>query len=124
MIDDVLQMEDVGDPLEKIRIGHDDSGIGPAWHLTKVEVRKMLRGQKGSVLYEFPCNRWLAKNREDGAIARDLVCARVVEELPDSQGHLQRREFDRRDSLKSTLTPHCTVNERLYLVVLYMYANS
>ena len=102
------QMEDVGDPLEKIRVGHDDSGLGPAWHLEKVEVRKSLRGPgpgagpKGSVLYEFPCNRWLAKNREDGAIARDLVCTRVVEELTDADGRVQKREFDRRDSLKST----------------------
>ena len=98
------QMEDVGDPLEKIRVGHDDSGLGPAWHLEKVEVRKSLRGPgpKGSVLYEFPCNRWLAKNREDGAIARDLVCTRVVEELTDADGRVQKRETDRRDSLKST----------------------
>lgn len=99
-------MEDVGDPLQKIRIGHDDAGLGPAWHLTKVEVRKTLRGgRKGSVLYEFPCNRWLAKNREDGSIVRDLVCTRVVEETTDPDGRLQRQEFDRRDSLKSTLIP-------------------
>lgn len=38
----VLQLEDVGDSIEKIRIGHDGSGFASGWHLNKVEIRKLL----------------------------------------------------------------------------------
>ena len=37
----LLQLEDVGDEIEKIRIGHDGSGFGAAWHLNKVEIRRL-----------------------------------------------------------------------------------
>lgn len=35
------QLEDIGDTIEKIRIGHDNSGIGSGWHLEKVTVRRL-----------------------------------------------------------------------------------
>ena len=41
MLSLVLQLEDVGDEIEKIRIGHDGSGFGAAWHLNKVEIRRL-----------------------------------------------------------------------------------
>ena len=41
-----LQMEDVGDTIEKLRIGHDGSGFGAGWHLEKVEVRKLQESGK------------------------------------------------------------------------------
>lgn len=43
-----LQLEDVGDVIEKIRIGHDNRGVNPGWHLDRVEIRRLLR--KGKVL--------------------------------------------------------------------------
>lgn len=43
----VLQLEDIGDKIDKLRIGHDGSGLGAGWHLNKVEVRKL--SKKGKV---------------------------------------------------------------------------
>lgn len=43
-----LQLEDVGDVIEKIRIGHDNRGTNPGWHLDRVEIRRQLR--KGKVV--------------------------------------------------------------------------
>ena len=37
----LFQLEDVGETIEKIRIGHDGSGWGAGWHLNKVEVRRL-----------------------------------------------------------------------------------
>ena len=47
----VLQLEDVGDIIEKIRIGHDGTGFGSGWHLEKVEIRRLKESGKvcGSV---------------------------------------------------------------------------
>ena len=43
------QLEDIGDVIEKIRIGHDNQGTNPGWHLDRVEIRRQLR--KGKVLH-------------------------------------------------------------------------
>lgn len=37
----------MGDVIEKIRIGHDNRGVNPGWHLDRVEIRRLLR--KGKV---------------------------------------------------------------------------
>jgi hypothetical protein len=50
-------------------IGHDNSGFGPAWFLDRVIVEDVT----GHQTYEFPCNRWLAKDEDDKQIARYLV---------------------------------------------------
>lgn len=47
------QLEDVGDVLEKIRIGHDNKGTNPGWHLDRVEIRRQLR--KGKVVKNILC---------------------------------------------------------------------
>ena len=39
--DSMPKAEDVGSTIEKIRIGHDNAGFGSAWHLEKVEVRRL-----------------------------------------------------------------------------------
>ncbi len=44
-----FQMEDVGDQLSKLRIGHDGRGWGNGWHLDKVEVKKLLRNKSVSL---------------------------------------------------------------------------
>lgn len=50
---DFLKLEDVGDVIEKIRIGHDNRGVNPGWHLDRVEIRRLLR--KGKVpKYQTP----------------------------------------------------------------------
>ena len=33
-------------------------------------------------VYDFPCNRWLAADEDDGAIERDLVCGVGPDDAP------------------------------------------
>uniref|UniRef100_A0A672MKZ3 Lipoxygenase homology domain-containing protein 1-like n=1 Tax=Sinocyclocheilus grahami TaxID=75366 RepID=A0A672MKZ3_SINGR len=49
--EDMFILEDIGDIIEKIRIGHDNRGVNPGWHLDRVEIRRLLR--KGKVLLIF-----------------------------------------------------------------------
>lgn len=37
-----LKLEDVGEVIEKIRIGHDNTGINPGWHCSHVDIRRLL----------------------------------------------------------------------------------
>lgn len=37
----IVELEDTGDTIEKIRIGHDGSGFGDGWHLSNVSIRKL-----------------------------------------------------------------------------------
>lgn len=55
----VVELEDVGDPIEKIRIGHDGSGIGSGWHLDQVEIRRLLEDESVS---------GFSKQQEDGKL--------------------------------------------------------
>ncbi|CAF3251609.1 unnamed protein product [Rotaria sp. Silwood2] len=75
----ILELEDVGDYIEKIRIGHDNTGFCPAWHLDHVEICRLIPDQKTKT-YVFQCNRWLAKNEDDGSIVRELVPEKFIEE--------------------------------------------
>lgn len=50
------------------RIGHDNSGFGGAWFLDRVDIDCPSLGKK----WLFPCKRWLAKNKDDGALEREL----------------------------------------------------
>lgn len=45
------QLEDIGDVIEKIRIGHDNRGTNPGWHLDRVEIRRQLRKGKVSNMH-------------------------------------------------------------------------
>lgn len=89
-----LQLVDVGDVIEKIRIGHDGKGIGAGWFLDKVEIRRLLEDNKSATLYTFPCRRWLAKSEDDGAIVRELVPKDVTEELVDKHGEVVSNKVD------------------------------
>ena len=55
--------------INKILIGHDNKGLGSAWFLDTVTIEDL--NTKRS--YEFPCNRWLAKDEDDGQISRFLL---------------------------------------------------
>lgn len=46
---------DVGE-MNHVVVGHDGSGLGPAWHLAELEVQHMGTGQ----LLKFTANRWAA----------------------------------------------------------------
>ena len=52
-------MEDCGDTIEKIRIGHDNSGLTAGWHLDKVTVRRLHDTGKVSFYLSFESNSCL-----------------------------------------------------------------
>ena len=57
---------DVGD-IKKIKIGHDNKGVGPGWHCKEV----LIETEHG-VKYRFPCEKWFAKDEGDKEIERTL----------------------------------------------------
>ena len=54
---------------------------------------------QGSETHTFSCNRWLARDEEDGAIARELVADKVIQEFTRKDGSIRKKEIDRRDTL-------------------------
>jgi len=47
---------------------------------------------QGSITYTFPCNRWLARDEDDGAIERELIAAKVIEEVTRKNGEVKSKE--------------------------------
>ncbi|KAL8614278.1 hypothetical protein ACOMHN_007616 [Nucella lapillus] len=95
----VIELEDVGETIEKVRIGHDGSGFGSGWHLDRVEVRRLHETGKGSITYVFPCGRWLARDEEDGAIERELLPRKVTKETLGRDGQIKTQDVKIRDKL-------------------------
>jgi hypothetical protein len=62
-----FECHDLGE-LQKILIGHDNSGFGASWFLEKVVLTQLETGKKTY----FLCGRWLAKDEEDGQIEREI----------------------------------------------------
>jgi hypothetical protein len=54
---------------------------------------------KGSKIYVFPCNRWLARDEDDKAIERDLIPEKIIDEKLD-HGELKSREKNVRNHLE------------------------
>ncbi|TSK72011.1 Lipoxygenase homology domain-containing protein 1 [Bagarius yarrelli] len=98
----IVELEDIGDVIEKIRIGHDNSGIGGGWHLDRVEIRRLLRKGKGSETAIFPCECWLAHSEEDGEIIRELVPSDIIIEKLSREGTLKKIQTEVDDALEST----------------------
>jgi lipoxygenase homology domain-containing protein 1 len=73
---------------------------GAAWHLNRVEIRRLLKGQKART-FIFNCDRWFAKNEDDKAIVRDLVPDKSISEKLGRDGHVKVRESDIDDRLES-----------------------
>uniref|UniRef100_A0A3Q0R7C3 Lipoxygenase homology PLAT domains 1 n=1 Tax=Amphilophus citrinellus TaxID=61819 RepID=A0A3Q0R7C3_AMPCI len=97
----VEQLEDIGDVIEKIRIGHDNSGTNPGWHLDRVEIRRQLRKGKGSETTIFPCERWLAKSEDDGETVRELVPSDIITQKLLRDGTLKSTETEVEDALEA-----------------------
>ncbi|XP_035234693.1 lipoxygenase homology domain-containing protein 1 isoform X2 [Anguilla anguilla] len=97
----IVELEDVGDVIEKIRIGHDNRGTNPGWHLDRVEIRRLLRKGKGSETTIFYCERWLAKSEDDGETVRELVPSEIIQEKLLRDGTLKRTETDVEDALET-----------------------
>uniref|UniRef100_A0A3B5AGE5 Lipoxygenase homology domains 1 n=1 Tax=Stegastes partitus TaxID=144197 RepID=A0A3B5AGE5_9TELE len=68
---DILSLGD----LSKVRVWHDNTGPAPGWHLEYIDVKDEIMDKT----FRFPCDRWLAKNDDDGQIMRELACASFSE---------------------------------------------
>ncbi|KAK3751648.1 hypothetical protein QZH41_020133 [Actinostola sp. cb2023] len=55
--------------LTKVRVGHDNTGLGPGWFLDKITIEDTVNNHT----VVFPCSRWLATNADDGMIERQLI---------------------------------------------------
>ena len=62
-----IETAEVGKPF-KIRVGHDNKGTNPGWHLDRIELENMETKEK----YYFNCNRWLSRDEEDHEIVREM----------------------------------------------------
>ncbi|XP_069736464.1 lipoxygenase homology domain-containing protein 1 [Phaenicophaeus curvirostris] len=96
----IVELEDVGDIIEKIRIGHNGGGLNSGWHLDRVAVRRLLPNGKGSETVTFPCERWLAKSEDDGEIIRELVPSEIFTEKLLKDGTLKQIEEEVEDPLE------------------------
>ncbi|XP_026052473.1 lipoxygenase homology domain-containing protein 1-like [Carassius auratus] len=96
----IVELEDIGDIIEKIRIGHDNRGVNPGWHLDRVEIRRLLRKGKGSETTIFPCEGWLARSEEDGETIRELVPSDIIVEKLSRDGTLKVIETEVDDALE------------------------
>ncbi|XP_009078006.1 PREDICTED: lipoxygenase homology domain-containing protein 1-like, partial [Acanthisitta chloris] len=93
-------LEDVGDIIEKIRIGHNGSGVNSGWHLDHVTIRRLLPSGKGSETVTFPCERWLAKSEDDGETVRELVPSDIYTEKLMKDGTLKKIREEVDDALE------------------------
>ena len=62
-----VEAADVGD-VKKVELSNNSYGADSGWFVKEVEVDVPTSGKK----YFFPCNRWLAQNKEDGKVVRVL----------------------------------------------------
>ncbi|KAL7853335.1 hypothetical protein AOLI_G00201790 [Acnodon oligacanthus] len=97
----IVELEDIGDIIEKIRIGHDNRGVNGGWHLDRVEIRRLLRKGKGSETAIFPCDRWLARSEDDGETIRELVPSDIIIEKLSRDGTLKVIETEVDDALET-----------------------
>ncbi|XP_006900600.1 PREDICTED: uncharacterized protein LOC102868630 [Elephantulus edwardii] len=63
----IITVGDIG-TLFKIRIGHTNSGLSPAWHCKEIKLWNMNSGKQ----FYIPVQRWLAQDEEDGNICREF----------------------------------------------------
>jgi hypothetical protein len=65
-----LHLAELGD-IQKIKIRHDNKFLAPGWYLERVEIRN----EDSDREWTFPCQRWLARDEDDGEIERTLDAA-------------------------------------------------
>ncbi|XP_062933380.1 lipoxygenase homology domain-containing protein 1 isoform X3 [Cynocephalus volans] len=86
----IVELEDVGEVIEKIRIGHDNTGINPGWHCSYVDIRRLLPDKDGTETLTFPCDRWLATSEDDKKTIRELVPYDIFTEKYMKDGSLRQ----------------------------------
>ena len=52
---------------------------------------------QGSITYSFPCEHWLARSEEDGAIERELLPDKITKEVVGSHGNVKRQNMQIQD---------------------------
>ncbi|EPY81881.1 lipoxygenasey domain-containing protein 1-like protein [Camelus ferus] len=90
--------------VRRVRIRHDGKGSGSGWFLVRVLVRE--EGQPESDNVEFPCHRWLDKDKDDGQLVREL--------LP-SDSNATLKNFRYHISLKTGDVPGASTDSRVYI---------
>ncbi|XP_076807722.1 lipoxygenase homology domain-containing protein 1-like isoform X3 [Clavelina lepadiformis] len=55
--------------IRKVRIAHDNTGTSPGWLCESVTLTDVTTGQ----VLQFPCNRWLSRDEDDGEICREIA---------------------------------------------------
>ncbi|OWK01589.1 hypothetical protein Celaphus_00017767, partial [Cervus elaphus hippelaphus] len=68
----MLDAPDLGQ-LIKINVGHNNKGASAGWFLSKIVIEDIGNKRK----YDFPLNRWLALDEDDGKIQRDILRRRI-----------------------------------------------
>ncbi|CAF3234025.1 unnamed protein product [Rotaria socialis] len=63
-----IECQNIGE-LNQILIAHNNKGLSSGWFLDRI----LIEDTQDHRTYEFPCNRWLAKDEDDKQIARYLV---------------------------------------------------
>uniref|UniRef100_I3LDH6 Lipoxygenase homology PLAT domains 1 n=1 Tax=Sus scrofa TaxID=9823 RepID=I3LDH6_PIG len=86
----IVELEDVGEIIEKIRIGHDNTGMNPGWHCSHVDIRRLLPDKDGTETLTFPCDRWLATSEDDKKTIRELVPYDIFTEKYMKDGSLRQ----------------------------------
>ncbi len=65
-----LNLKELGD-IQRVRVRHDNKFPLPGWFLDRVRIRNEDTDEE----WIFPCNRWLARDEDDGEIERMLDAA-------------------------------------------------
>nr|XP_011770653.1 lipoxygenase homology domain-containing protein 1 isoform X2 [Macaca nemestrina] len=86
----IVELEDVGEIIEKIRIGHNNTGMNPGWHCSHVDIRRLLPDKDGAETLTFPCDRWLASSEDDKKTIRELVPYDIFTEKYMKDGSLRQ----------------------------------
>uniref|UniRef100_A0A2K5J1I7 Lipoxygenase homology domain-containing protein 1 n=2 Tax=Colobus angolensis palliatus TaxID=336983 RepID=A0A2K5J1I7_COLAP len=86
----IVELEDVGEIIEKIRIGHNNTGMNPGWHCSHVDIRRLLPDKDGAETLTFPCDRWLATSEDDKKTIRELVPYDIFTEKYMKDGSLRQ----------------------------------
>lgn len=63
----VVDDEELGELLE-VTVGHDNTGLGPSWHLEHMKITNTATGQT----FFFPCRQWFDTRIGDGLLERIL----------------------------------------------------
>ncbi|XP_078590366.1 lipoxygenase homology domain-containing protein 1-like isoform X4 [Branchiostoma floridae x Branchiostoma japonicum] len=61
----------------KVRIGHDDSGASPAWYCREIHMEDANTKEQ----FQFPVERWMARDEDDGEVCRELPVYRDGEPI-------------------------------------------